>query len=58
MKSALRSFVLCFTLVASMHGQQSPTGQLTEIQAALREASWTAGSSAIFGTATHSHIGF
>jgi Xaa-Pro dipeptidase len=30
--------ILCFAFVASMHGQQSPTERVTEIQAALREA--------------------
>src|SRR5207248_10931010 len=32
------AFIFCFTFVASMHGQQSPTERVTEIQAALREA--------------------
>jgi hypothetical protein len=30
--------VLCFTFVASMHAEQSPTERVTEIQSALREA--------------------
>src|SRR4029077_7257422 len=38
MKSLSAASILCFTLVASMHGQQSPTERVTEIQAALREA--------------------
>ena len=35
-----------------MHGQQSPTERVTEIQAACVKPSWTAGSSMISGTAT------
>jgi Xaa-Pro aminopeptidase len=38
MKSHFAASILCFTLVASMHGQQSPTERVTEIQAALRDA--------------------
>src|SRR5947207_14668375 len=30
--------LLCFTFVASIHGQQSPAERVTEIQAALRDA--------------------
>src|SRR3954463_2906523 len=36
--SFFAAFILCFTFVASMHGQQSPAERVTEIQAALREA--------------------
>src|SRR6266550_2547848 len=38
MKSLFAASILCFTFVASMHGQQSPAERVTEIQAALREA--------------------
>jgi Xaa-Pro dipeptidase len=38
MKSLFAASILCFTLVASMHGQQSPAERVTEIQAALRQA--------------------
>jgi Xaa-Pro dipeptidase len=36
--SFLTAGILCFTLISSMHAQQSPTERVTEIQAALRDA--------------------
>src|SRR5215471_5091977 len=36
--SFLTAGILSFTLISSMHAQQSPTERVTEIQAALREA--------------------
>ena len=34
----LLAFILCFTLIGSMHAEQSPAQRVAEIQAALRTA--------------------